>query len=253
MSELNDIERAKILSRVKKMMTLANNAGATEGERDNAMRMAHATLAKYNLSMMEAEAAGTEKAEKRDKMYVDTRHAWTRSVAAGIARLFFCNYFFVTLRHAGKLRHYFVGRASNALTAQLMMEYVVESINREGRKRAVDASRLYGDSKGAYERNFAKGAAQRVWERCVEIQEAAERAPVEVVGSKSTALVLASFYKQEAEANTAFIEQELNVKLEDTNDRQRPAGAGYRDGKEFGDRVSLNRQLGGKEERKSLK
>ena len=54
---MSDDERNKILARVRKLLNLANNAAATEGERDNAMRMAHATLAKYNLSLAEASGA----------------------------------------------------------------------------------------------------------------------------------------------------------------------------------------------------
>lgn len=40
-----------ILEKVKKLLALAGNAGATEGERDNALRMAHGLLAKHNLDM----------------------------------------------------------------------------------------------------------------------------------------------------------------------------------------------------------
>jgi hypothetical protein len=40
-----------ILEKVKKLLALANDKGATEGERDNALRMAHGMLAKHNLDM----------------------------------------------------------------------------------------------------------------------------------------------------------------------------------------------------------
>jgi len=44
------------------MLRLANDAGASEGERHNAMRMAHATLAKHNLDLASVESApGNEK------------------------------------------------------------------------------------------------------------------------------------------------------------------------------------------------
>jgi len=52
----DDFDRAKVLARLKKCLILANNEGATEGERDTAMKHAHAILAKYNLSIAEAEA-----------------------------------------------------------------------------------------------------------------------------------------------------------------------------------------------------
>ena len=53
----------KIMARVKKMLTLAYDKGATEGERDNALRMAHKYLAKYNLDIAEVEASGDKKAK----------------------------------------------------------------------------------------------------------------------------------------------------------------------------------------------
>jgi hypothetical protein len=62
---MSEFDREKVLARVKKMMTLATDAGASEGERENALRMAHATLAKYNLTMSEAEATGKKSEEAR--------------------------------------------------------------------------------------------------------------------------------------------------------------------------------------------
>ena len=51
-------DKARALARVRKMLALANDAAATEGERENALRMAHATLAKYNLELAEAVERG---------------------------------------------------------------------------------------------------------------------------------------------------------------------------------------------------
>jgi hypothetical protein len=46
----------KILSRIQKMLALANDLAATEGERDNALRMAYNLMAKHNLDMVTVEA-----------------------------------------------------------------------------------------------------------------------------------------------------------------------------------------------------
>ena len=45
-----------ILDRVKKMLAIANDSAASEGECDNALRMAHNTLAKHNLDMADLNA-----------------------------------------------------------------------------------------------------------------------------------------------------------------------------------------------------
>jgi hypothetical protein len=54
-----------VLERVRKLLALGTNAGATEGERDNAMRMAHALLAKYNLDMAQVQMETGEVSEDR--------------------------------------------------------------------------------------------------------------------------------------------------------------------------------------------
>lgn len=66
-------DKERILSRVRKMLRLANDAGATEGKRDNAMRMAHATLAKYNLDIAQAEESGVVGADDRGETEVRLR------------------------------------------------------------------------------------------------------------------------------------------------------------------------------------
>src|SRR5215472_4319088 len=81
----------QILARVRKMLALANDAGATEGERDNALRMAHATLAKYNLDLAAAEIAGGED-ERADSLEPRVEQAgkfggwaWAQHIANSIA------------------------------------------------------------------------------------------------------------------------------------------------------------------------
>jgi hypothetical protein len=131
-----DFDREKVLARVKKMMTLANDAGASEGERENALRMAHATLAKYNLTMSEAEASGKKAEEARGAEHMTGRdYPWMRTTAHAVAKLFFCEYFYILIG-GGKVKHFFVGRESNVFTAQGMTTYVIDSIDREAQRTA---------------------------------------------------------------------------------------------------------------------
>lgn len=249
MSELNDTERAKILSRIKKLLALANDAGATDGERDNAMRMAHNTLAKYNLTLSEAEKSGTVTEEARliEGAKV-VGYTWARHVAMGLATLFFCDMCYV--RNCARYHTiYFVGRASNVYTAKAMLAYLYASITRE----AVQRSKLQTIvGAGAYQRNFAKGSARTIYARCEALRREAESESRRETASTSTALVLASVYAQEAAANAAFLAAQ-DMKIKETKNREKPPGAGFNAGVEHGRSVSLNRQIGGKEERKALK
>lgn len=55
----------RILERVRKMLALANDEAATEGERDNALRMAHNLLMKHQLSMEDVENHAKDKDDPR--------------------------------------------------------------------------------------------------------------------------------------------------------------------------------------------
>lgn len=238
MTASNNKDQDRILSRVRKMMALANDAGASEGERDNALRMVHATLAKHNLTMAHAEAAGANM-EKRDKVTAESRNQpWARSVAHSVGEFMFCRYFFSSCDKAGKITHNFVGREDNARTAAEMAEYVIGSImkqaNREWKKQA---------DPGPWWTSFCKGAADQIRERCKELRAQAERADQQ--GSTGTSLVLASFYKTEADANAKYLAEVLNLKLKSAAPRTKRAGDGYSAGKAFGSNISLNRQVSG--------
>ncbi len=237
---MSESEQERILSRVKKMMALANDAAATEGERDNALRMAHATLAKYNLTMAQADATGA-KGEKRLTGGVELReHPWMRTVAMAIAKLFFCHFFYT--RHGNnRVTYSFIGKESNVWTAQSMTQYVIKSIDEEARRSAKVET---GNGSGTYWRSFAKGAAHRVYQRCDEIQRNAEAAS-KSEASTGTSLVLASVYQAEDEANALYMQQ-IGLKLKTARGRQRTGDWDARAaGAAYGDRIGLHTQVGG--------
>lgn len=243
MSEQNghteqDLDRA--MARVRKMMNLANDPGAAEGERDNALRMAHATLAKFGMTMAEAEMKGRKEEDRAADRFEVRDFPWCRTVGSAVAKLLFCRFFYSKIGRSGHLKYTFVGRLSNVTTAREMCNYIIQSIQREANQRT---RAMMAD--GNYNRSFCKGAAERVYERCEEIQRNAERES-EAQKVPGTALVLASFYKNELAANQAYIDSVLNVRLRTGVDRQRNTTiAGHAAGREYGGTVSLNRQVGG--------
>ena len=120
----------KILARVRKMMTLANDAAASEHERDTAIKMAYNVLAKHNLSMVDVDASVPQ--EQRDKIEaIMTGTPWAKFVSHAIADLFFCKYLVGPKINSTKCQHFFIGKQSNATTAMLMSEYIISSIRRE--------------------------------------------------------------------------------------------------------------------------
>lgn len=238
MNTNDDLNKDKLLVRVRKMMALANDAGASEGERDNALRMVQTILAKYNLSLADAEAAGEKQDDKRvESQEIFSAQSYHRTVMSAVADLYFCKYFYCQLS-SGKQRHYFFGRESNNTTAREMSAFINKSINREAGKRM----RAQAESSN-WHRSFCKGAAAKIWQRCDQLRREAEQAPA--VASTGTALVLASVYKNEKEANALMIAAEGH-KLRQTASREHNTSSdGFYSGKEFGGSINLNRQLGG--------
>lgn len=239
MSDLSSSDKTRVLSRIKKLLALAHDDRAPEGERDNALRAAHATLAKYNLSMSELKSDQPDdprvKGEMRTKDF-----PWMRTCAFAIAKLFFCEYFYNKPPGSTYQTHHFIGRSTNATSAQDMTNFVLNSILREARCARANAPESVM-APGAWERNFCKGAAHRISERCNEIRATATKPPASLpVGSSNTALVLASFYDSEREANKKWLAQ-IGITTRATASRQRSnTRIGYDAGRAFGDSLNLN-------------
>jgi len=241
-------EQQRILARVRKMMNLANDAGATAGERDNALRMAHATLAKYNLDIAQMEAnevQGKNKDEPReqlDKVFHGT--VWTRRCCMAIGQLFFCSYFYQRLgANTDNAKHTFVGRHSNVVTAQAIAEFVVQSIHDEAKKHMRSRGANY-----AIYRAFAQAATEQVLYRCYVLRQESEKQTADVAAKvPGTALVLASLYAKEQSENSKFIEQGLGIMLRTRKQTTREVDdyEARSAGMKHGANVSLNKQIGG--------
>jgi hypothetical protein len=166
-----NFDKARVMERVRKMLALANDAAATEGERDNAMRMAHATLAKYNLTIGEAERAGAKPEGRMQGELKMRNRPWRRLIAQAVAGLYFCEVCYMQTGRNNAVM-YFVGREANVLTATEMSAYIIESVNKEG--RAYSNENSDGENSAYY--RFCKGAAHRIWQRCTQLRAEAERA-----------------------------------------------------------------------------
>ncbi|CAB4194432.1 Domain of unknown function DUF2786 [uncultured Caudovirales phage] len=223
----------KILGRIKRMMALANDAAASEGERDNALRMSYKLLAAHNLSMVDVEAHGAVQPEKREQHRASfVVYPWARNMAHNIAELFFCKYYFQRAGSGKQATHTFLGKVSNATTCSIVADYVVRSVLKE-------AARRYRSAISPEARDFAVGVARRIGERVRELRRE------ESAATPGTALVLASLYDSEKKANDSWLAQlgvTLTVKASST--KAVTNAAAYHAGKKFGDSVSLSAQVG---------
>lgn len=228
----------RILDKVKKLLALAANEAASEGERENALRMAHNLLAAHNLAM--SDLHNHEKQEPRDKIHLETFHmVWCRLVANETANLFFCKYVQGDKINATKGCHYFIGKESNVVTASYMTEYLISSILKQCRK-------LYKHNLAPESRSFAIGAANALILRMRKMREQ-ESAP-----SMGTGIVLYDVYKSEAEHNAAYMKTiGFNVVTQKVKSSMVQSGT-YDLGKAYGQIISINEQVSGSPKQKAI-
>ena len=236
--DIQSLENEKIINRIKKLINLAENEGATEGERDNALRMAHATLAKYNLAMSDIE--GSEPEENRIELQFDAYNSKAfKTVCNSAAKLYFCKCF-TSKMSPGEVKnwrkrchYYFIGRESNTITAKLMAEYLIKSIEREQRKLGAGES-------------FNLGAAYAIANR---VENIIENKEPNSEFSESTALAVVSLHKSEQSANDNYL---ANKGIVLVSKRQRQVNINnwedYSKGTNFGENINLNNQISGKKQ-----
>lgn len=224
----------RTIDKIRKLLAMGNDERGNEQERETALRQAHALLVKHNLTIADvgSSAPQEQREERKTKLSV---FPWARGIAHSMAQLFFCTYYFQ--RGAGKLAtHAFIGKQSNAITAQEMAEYVVGSVFKELRKR-------FGSETSPEARSFAVGVEASIRQRCATLRREAEAASQP--SSDGRALVLASVYASEKAANEAWMAEHVG-KLKFQADRTKGVlGNAYAAGKAHGASISLNRQVGG--------
>lgn len=243
----------KVLDKIRKMLALANNAGATDGERANALSQAHKWIAKHNIDMaavqagLNADGSLTATMPEEARVRVDSEffgEVWTRPMCNAIADLFFCKYVYCGLGpNTGNIIHTFIGRESNATTAEIICKYVVQSIYKEGMAYMRGMLDRTG-YKGHYSdyRAFARGASLRVIERAMHMKRDADKTMREEHGSTGTALVLADYYRSEQEKNAQMLGKVRVVKQRSGKVRNQTA---IDHGSQFGSNVSLAPQVSG--------
>lgn len=220
----------KVLERIKKMLALSDDKGATEAERETALRMAYNTLAKHNLAISDLPTEQSNETRERQDVVISADR-WARNLSMAVAKLFFCKYFYSQTGTSGKDKHCFVGRQSNVITAKYMSEYLIKAIKREASKRYKSPTSPDG-------RSFCVGTVRSIGDRVMDmLQQDTESTP-------GNALALIGIHKREEVANAAWLADE-GTSLTTGKGRADNSlrSSAYHNGKDFGKTVSLNQQV----------
>lgn len=165
-----------IIARIRKLMALTADRGATEAEAQLASSHVQRLLAEHNLSMATVEASGQSSGDggKRVKEGVGSRqvYKWQRDLMAAVAELNYCKAFAKWQNRGWNKAKVFdgyelIGRVDNVATTKVMFEYLQQTIERLARED------VGGDAKQFFTRyahSFKQGCADRVWARLREEQ-----------------------------------------------------------------------------------
>ncbi len=229
---------SKFLERVRKMLAIANDTGATAEERDTALALATDLINKHNLPSAEEisrQQVRVEEARVIHRADMWAQAGWAHQVYNACARLMLCKYLIGQKRSVTKTEGVFVGKESNAISAQLLAEFICTSIRREVRMR-------YKYDTAALGRSYATGVVTEINRRVSALLAGPD------AGADSVALVR----QTEDQKNAAFIDEMLNVGAPRKSKRLTFNSAAYAAGHEFGSKVQLTRHVGGAEQKKQL-
>lgn len=209
MADADNIQ--SIIDKVQKLLALAGN-NTNENEAAAATEKAMALLEAYNLDM--AVIGKTGKGQQRN----DTRlkgglYGWQRNLWDSVARLNFCNYWFIRgLARGSVYEHRILGSQANVASTKVMADYLQQAVERAAR----DYAKLQYPGQSIFIREmiaFREGMSRRLCERLErkrwdtlneERAKAEEARRNQPAGTGGTGLVLASVIQTEEDLNNDY-------------------------------------------------
>lgn len=221
MAELDTKELA-VLEKVRKLMTLAADGGATQAEAESATGLAMRLLEAYNLDMTQVEAASKSGTAKRsDQKKAGGLYQWQRSLWEAVAKLNFCMYWPLKEwdetkenqyeRKRGNpgvmggwtFRHRVLGRHSNVVSTQVMADYLEGAIERLTRARY--SHNIWAKEATSFREGMTAAITRRLNEKRAEAVKAEQERHYSGAGAHAGALVLASVIQAEQDANDDYL------------------------------------------------
>lgn len=164
----------KLIDRIRKLMALTVERGASETEAALASEHVQRLLAEHNLSMAAIEMTGgmNEAGGKRTKEHYSRRqvYKWQRELMQAVAKLNYCKALErYEWRGTNKVfdGYSLIGRIDNVVSTQVMFDYLLETIERLARDDVKDPSLYFT----RYAHSFKEGCSDRLIGRLNEQRE----------------------------------------------------------------------------------
>lgn len=174
MADNNDKDR--IIEKIKKLLALAQDKGATAGEAANAARQAEAMLRKYNVEMSDVIAKELNNPDnlswgfvrsnmfKNNKAYIKKVQDWPQWVAVPCAELYDCHVSMRVVKNEGHVMAFF-GYKTDVEVCCWVYEYLLDCI-RKASLALTEGDALYaGATLRAYRVDFRKGMSMEIGQR----------------------------------------------------------------------------------------
>jgi len=214
----------KTIDRIKKLLNLARDGGATEAEANLAMERATEIMMENNLSMATVEASGQSSQEARLKEgAANANYRWQRMLMKAIADASFLDVTVTFTRVANRFGYRdlatgyeLIGRVSNVTMAKQMYEYLLSTIARLRKEYATDRNHKEAVL-------FAEGLADRLAQRINERHSSALRAQREKAEEENKK-------RREEAARWSSTSKAMTIIMEDFAQDERDANADVKNG-----------------------
>ena len=216
-----------IKDKIRKLLAVAHDKGASEEEAATAMRLAMTLMARHGI---EQSQLGAEK----PKVHVDAatseavkKYELRVAQAAGI--LYGCN---ILIKNYGKDGFHWVGRPANIEAAELTYPWLLDQV--EALYKASLPKGLSQTDRSEYRRTFKAACAERICMRAINLV----KNPTAIEGS--TALVVQGYFDELTAENRSAIESQFKTRPMRMSFR---LGNGSIDGARAGERVKLRQEV----------
>jgi hypothetical protein len=235
------MDTQKIIEKVRALLNLSEDAGASEAEGETAARMAQLMMAKYGIAQEAVRQAATAEGHAPPKAPIDSvlwggwkvRTSWLGQLMTASCNVNGCYVYWQHVWDADQARYNYklrvCGTEHDRQLAIALFELLQEQVNRFTRKECKGLGRTYAN-------NFRHGMVGRLRDRLAEaLQQAEQEAKSEVSGSALVLVKTAIVARRESSSLAkGWVKDSLGVKLRSRRTHSRhdsdARSHGYREG-----------------------
>lgn len=196
-----------IIERIQKLLALAGN-NSNEHEAALAAEKAAAMMAEHNISILSLNRQTNTNAARKDKQRKGGLYSWQRDIWKAVAELNFCMYFSIKGTTKGSsYEQRLIGSEVNVISAEVLGEYLQQTIDRMGHTWAKDNGYKSGFVREAiaYREGLAVGLVARITRIMRDREAKAHEESKANTASGSTALTILDVLGSEHDLNQDYI------------------------------------------------